>query len=52
LDPDNDVIAVSSIGHKAYPAGKTTGIVSTMQANQPVYGGRIPALFVPTKTIS
>ena len=39
LDPDNDNNITSSVypSLKAYPTGKTTGIVSVMQANQPVY---------------
>ncbi len=39
LDPDNDSNITASVypGLKAYPTGKTTGIVSVMQANQPAY---------------
>lgn len=39
LDPDNDkyITAATYPNLKAYPAGKTTGIVSIMQANQPTY---------------
>ena len=39
LDPDNDNNITSNVypGLKAYPTGKTTGIVSVMQANQPAY---------------
>lgn len=39
LDPDNDKYIDASIypGLKAYPTGKTSGIVSVMQANQPAY---------------
>lgn len=39
LDPDNDkyISAATYPNLKAYPAGKTTGIVSVMQANQPIY---------------
>jgi 1,4-alpha-glucan branching enzyme len=39
LDPDNDKYIDASIypNLKAYPTGKTTGIVSVMQANQPAY---------------
>ncbi|MEP6611572.1 MAG: alpha-amylase family glycosyl hydrolase, partial [Mucilaginibacter sp.] len=39
LDPDNDKYIDASIypSLKAYPTGKTTGIVSVMQANQPAY---------------
>ena len=39
LDPDNDKYISATVypNLKAYPAGKTTGIVSVMQANQPVY---------------
>jgi 1,4-alpha-glucan branching enzyme len=40
LDPDNDqyITAATYPNLKTYPTGKTTGIVSIMQANQPVYG--------------
>ncbi|MCO5949630.1 alpha-amylase family glycosyl hydrolase [Mucilaginibacter flavidus] len=39
LDPDNDkyIDASTYPSLKAYPTGKTTGIVSVMQANQPAY---------------
>ena len=39
LDPMNDSFIGNSVypGLKAYPTGKTTGIVSVMQANKPVY---------------
>ncbi len=39
LDPNNDSYISNSTypNLKAYPAGKTTGIVSVMQANKPVY---------------
>lgn len=39
LDPENDsfITSVTYPNLKAYPTGKTTGIVSTMQANQPAY---------------
>lgn len=39
LNPDNDkyISAATYPNLKAYPTGKTTGIVSVMQANQPVY---------------
>lgn len=39
LDPDNDQYITSSVypNLKAYPTGKTTGIVSTMLANQLAY---------------
>ncbi|HVW98805.1 MAG TPA: alpha-amylase family glycosyl hydrolase [Mucilaginibacter sp.] len=39
LDPDNDKYIDNSVypNLKAYPTGKTTGIVSVMQANQPAY---------------
>ncbi|MGM9477809.1 alpha-amylase family glycosyl hydrolase [Pedobacter sp. GSP4] len=39
LDPDNDqyISAATYPNLKAYPTGKTTGIVSVMQANQPSY---------------
>jgi 1,4-alpha-glucan branching enzyme len=39
LDPDNDqyITAATYPNLKAYPTGKTTGIVSIMQANQPTY---------------
>lgn len=39
LDPDNDPYITASVypNLRAYPTGKTTGIVSVMQANQPTY---------------
>jgi 1,4-alpha-glucan branching enzyme len=39
LDPDNDKYIPTTVypNLKAYPTGKTTGIVSIMQANQPAY---------------
>ncbi|TCD10686.1 alpha-amylase [Pedobacter frigidisoli] len=39
LDPDNDKYISATVypNLKAYPTGKTTGIVSVMQANQPTY---------------
>jgi 1,4-alpha-glucan branching enzyme len=39
LDPDNDqyISATTYPNLKTYPTGKTTGIVSVMQANRPVY---------------
>lgn len=39
LDPDNDqyISATTYPNLRAYPTGKTTGIVSVMQANQPTY---------------
>ncbi|MES2416762.1 MAG: alpha-amylase family glycosyl hydrolase [Bacteroidota bacterium] len=39
LDPDDDsyISALTYPNLKAYPTGKTTGIVSVMQANQPTY---------------
>ncbi|WP_231491212.1 alpha-amylase family glycosyl hydrolase [Pedobacter sp. Leaf170] len=39
LDPDNDKFISASVypNLKSYPTGKTTGNVSVMQANQPVY---------------
>lgn len=39
LDPDNDKYIDPSVypSLKSYPTGKTTGIVSVMQANQPAY---------------
>lgn len=39
LDSDNDKYITLSVypNLKAYPAGKTTGIVSVMEANQPTY---------------
>lgn len=39
LDPNNDsyISAITYPSLKAYPTGKTTGNVSIMQANQPVY---------------
>ncbi|WP_379084860.1 hypothetical protein [Pedobacter sp. UC225_65] len=39
LDPMNDGFIGASVypGLKTYPTGKTTGIVSVMQANKPIY---------------
>ncbi|RDC57591.1 alpha-amylase [Pedobacter chinensis] len=39
LDPNNDQYISANVypNLKAYPTGKTTGIVSVMQANQPTY---------------
>ncbi len=51
LDPDHDrfIPAGTYPNLKAYPAGKTTGIVSTMQANQPVYSWKTTTFTRPEK---
>lgn len=51
LDPNNDSYISASVypGLKAYPTGKTTGIVSTMQANQPIYNWKNTAFSRPAK---
>ncbi len=51
LDPDNDQYISATVypNLKAYPTGKTTGIVSTMQANQPVYSWKNTSFTRPDK---
>jgi len=51
LDPDNDkyISAATYPNLKAYPTGKTTGIVSVMQANQPVYTWKNTSFSRPAK---
>lgn len=51
LDPNNDsyISATTYPNLKAYPNGKTTGIVSTMQANQPVYSWKNTNFVRPAK---
>ncbi|WP_412467285.1 alpha-amylase family glycosyl hydrolase [Pedobacter sp. KLB.chiD] len=51
LDPDNDqyISAATYPNLKAYPTGKTTGIVSVMQANQPVYTWKNASFSRPEK---
>ncbi|QIL40047.1 alpha-amylase [Pedobacter sp. HDW13] len=51
LDPDNDsyISAATYPNLKAYPTGKTTGIVSIMQANQPVYSWKNTSFSRPDK---
>jgi len=51
LDPDNDKYITSSIypNLKAYPTGKTTGIVSVMQANQTTYNWKNNGFVRPEK---
>lgn len=51
LDPDNDQYISATVypNLKAYPTGKTTGIVSTMQANQPVYSWKNNSFTRPDK---
>lgn len=51
LDPNNDtyISAIVYPGLKAYPAGKTNGMVSTMQANQPVYTWKNTTFTRPAK---
>lgn len=51
LDEDNDkyISAATYPNLKAYPTGKTTGIVSVMQANQPVYTWKNTSFTRPDK---
>ena len=51
LDPDNDkyIAAATYPSLKAYPMGKTSGIVSTMQANQPIYTWKNASFTRPDK---
>ena len=51
LDPDNDkyITAATYPNLKAYPTGKTTGIVSVMQANQPIYTWKNTSFSRPAK---
>ena len=51
LDPANDTY-ISSTAYpnlKAYPTGKTTGVVSVMQANQPTYTWKNNSFLRPDK---
>ncbi|GGI28743.1 alpha-amylase family glycosyl hydrolase [Pedobacter mendelii] len=51
LDPANDsfISAATYPNLKAYPMGKTTGIVSVMQANQPIYAWKNTGFVRPEK---
>ncbi|WP_316851413.1 alpha-amylase family glycosyl hydrolase [Pedobacter agri] len=51
LDPDNDQYISAAVypNLKAYPTGKTTGIVSVMQANQPIYTWKNNSFVRPEK---
>ncbi|TCD18590.1 alpha-amylase [Pedobacter psychrodurus] len=51
LDPDNDkyITAATYPNLKAYPTGKTTGILSVMQANQPTYTWKNTSFSRPNK---
>ncbi|MCY1516216.1 1,4-alpha-glucan branching enzyme GlgB [compost metagenome] len=51
LDPDHDRYISASVypGLKAYPTGKTTGIVSVMQADPPVYSWKNTSFSRPAK---
>lgn len=51
LDPDNDSYITPAVypNLKAYPSGKTTGNVSVMQANQPVYTWKNNSFTRPAK---
>ncbi|WP_231425970.1 alpha-amylase family glycosyl hydrolase [Pedobacter sp. Leaf250] len=51
LDPDNDKYISAAVysNLKAYPSGKTTGIVSVMQANQPQYAWKNNSFTRPDK---
>ncbi len=52
LDPNNDgaINAVTYPNLKAYPAGKTTGIVSVIQGKKPVYNWQVNNFQRPKKT--
>ncbi|MFC4213433.1 alpha-amylase family glycosyl hydrolase [Pedobacter lithocola] len=52
LDPANDsfISAATYPNLKAYPTGKTTGIVSTMMANQPTYTWKNNGFVRPEKS--
>lgn len=51
LDPDNDQYIPSATypSLKAYPAGKTTGIVSVLQTAKPAYAWQVPSFTRPDK---
>lgn len=51
LDPNNDSFISASVypNLKTYPTGKTTGIVSVMQANKPVYNWKNSSFARPDK---
>jgi len=51
LDPDNDqyISTATYPNLKTYPTGKTTGIVSVMQASQPVYSWKNTSFSRPAK---
>jgi len=51
LDPDHDPYISQTVypGLKAYPTGKTTGIVSVMQANPPAYTWKNTSFSRPAK---
>ncbi|MDQ0641458.1 1,4-alpha-glucan branching enzyme [Pedobacter sp. W3I1] len=51
LDPDNDkyITAATYPNLKTYPTGKTTGIVSVMQSNQPTYTWKNTSFSRPAK---
>lgn len=51
LDPDNDKFIPSSTypNLKAYPVGKTTGIVSVFQTAKPIYNWQVPNFIRPSK---
>ncbi|RSK44970.1 T9SS C-terminal target domain-containing protein [Hymenobacter rigui] len=52
LDPNNDsfIPAVTYPGLKAYPTGKTTGIVSVLQTNQSTYAWQVTNFQKPKRT--
>jgi 1,4-alpha-glucan branching enzyme len=51
LDPNSDSFISATVypSLRSYPTGKTSGIVSTMQANQPLYTWKNGAFTRPTK---
>ncbi|MCO4294388.1 alpha-amylase family glycosyl hydrolase [Solitalea sp. MAHUQ-68] len=52
LDPNNDQYIPASVfpGLKAYPTGKTTGIVSVAQSNEPTYSWKYANFTRPVKS--
>ncbi|WP_231403128.1 alpha-amylase family glycosyl hydrolase [Hymenobacter guriensis] len=51
LDPNNDqyITAATYPNLKAYPTGKTTGIVSVLQSNEPAYNWQVTNFERPSK---
>jgi len=51
LDKDNDPYIPTTVypNLKAYPSGKTSGLVSVLQTNQPAYSWKVPQFTRPAK---